>query len=47
MPPAASAPVVDVDEHLEVVAAGHAVWLGDPKRISGLLCEFLRSDRER
>jgi pimeloyl-ACP methyl ester carboxylesterase len=33
--------------HLEVVAAGHAVWLGDPKRISGLLCAFVRSGGER
>ena len=31
------------DAQLEVVAAGHAVWLGDPKRISGLLCAFVRS----
>ena len=35
------------DAQLEVVAAGHAVWLGDPKRISGLLCAFLRSDGGR
>jgi pimeloyl-ACP methyl ester carboxylesterase len=35
------------DAQLEVVAAGHAVWLGDPKRISGLLCAFPRSDGER
>ena len=31
------------DAQLDVVAAGHAVWLGDPKRISGLLCAFVRS----
>ena len=35
------------DAQLDVVAAGHAVWLGDPKRISGLLCAFVRSDGER
>jgi pimeloyl-ACP methyl ester carboxylesterase len=31
------------DAQLDVVAAGHAVWLGDPKRISRLLCAFVRS----
>ena len=30
------------DGQLEVVEAGHAVWLGDPKRIAGLLCAFTR-----
>ena len=35
------------DAQLEVVAAGHAVWLGDPKRISGLLCAFARSHGDR
>jgi pimeloyl-ACP methyl ester carboxylesterase len=34
------------DAQLDVVAAGHAVWLGDPKRISGLLCAFVRSGGE-
>lgn len=32
---------------LDMVAAGHAVWLGDPKRISGLLCAFVLSGGER
>ena len=31
------------DARLDVVAAGHAVWLGDPKRITGLLCAFVRA----
>jgi pimeloyl-ACP methyl ester carboxylesterase len=35
------------DAQLDVVAAGHAVWLGDPKRISGLLCAFVRSGGDR
>ena len=35
------------DAQLDVVAAGHAVWLGDPKRISGLLCAFARSHGDR
>lgn len=35
------------DAQLDVVAAGHAVWLGDPKRISGILCAFVRSRGER
>ena len=30
------------DAQLEVVAAGHAVWFGDPKRISARLCAFVR-----
>lgn len=34
------------ERQLEVVAAGHAVWLGDPKRISALLCAFVRSGGE-
>ncbi|MDP9188150.1 MAG: alpha/beta hydrolase [Actinomycetota bacterium] len=32
---------------LDMVAAGHAVWLGDPKRISGLLSAFVLSSGER
>ncbi|MGH2782679.1 MAG: alpha/beta fold hydrolase [Thermoleophilaceae bacterium] len=32
---------------LQVVPAGHAVWLGDPKRISELLCTFVRSAGDR
>ena len=35
------------DAQLDGVAAGHAVWLADPKRISGLLCAFVRSGGER
>ena len=35
------------DAQLDLIAAGHAVWLGDPKRISGLLCAFARSGGER
>lgn len=35
------------DAQLDVVAAGHAVWLGHPKRISGLLCAFVRSGGDR
>ena len=34
------------DAQLDVVAAGHAVWLGDPKRISGLLCVRALARRE-
>jgi len=32
---------------LDMVPAGHAVWLGDPKRISGLLCAFVLSGGKR
>jgi pimeloyl-ACP methyl ester carboxylesterase len=35
------------DAQLDVVAAGHAVWLGDPQRIAGLLCAFVRSRGDR
>ena len=35
------------DAQLDVVAAGHAVWLGDPKRITGLLCAFVRARSDR
>ena len=35
------------DAQLDVVAAGHAVWLGDPKRIAGLLCTFVQAGGDR
>lgn len=31
------------EAQLNVVAAGHAVWLGYPKHVSELLCTFVRS----
>lgn len=31
------------DVQLEVLPAGHAVWLGDPERVSELLCSFVDS----
>jgi len=31
------------EAQLNVVAAGHAVWLGYPQHVSELLCTFVRS----
>ena len=35
------------DAQLEVVDAGHAVWLGNPKRIAGLLGAFMHAGGDR